>query len=219
VTGDELLNLDRYGAIFKPGQSALGHRWLLKDGEGQDIGRTKLFYEGAGDKVGRRLLRATGLSTSGPTHAKVLNGDGDELFRVFSKKGKPSTVEVMSPDDTVIGIARRNELSLDLLGPEGSVVHGVIARESKDDEAFAINDASGQRVAVLSKQPVQALTPALYDLVFFGDLVDNQFEFQATMHHGFADASQYHLLIEQRPSSEPLRTMVGLAPVIAAYSY
>jgi hypothetical protein len=33
VTGDDLLSMERHAAIFKAGQSALGHRWVLKDAE------------------------------------------------------------------------------------------------------------------------------------------------------------------------------------------
>jgi hypothetical protein len=54
---------------------------------------------------------------------------------------------------------------------------------------------------------------ALAELVTFSS------SFSDTMHLGFAKSREYHLLIEDRPTSEPLATLVSLSPMIAAYAY
>jgi hypothetical protein len=183
----ELVAMDRLSAEFKAGQTALGHRWLLKDGEGNEVGRTKLFYLGAGKTVGR-LMKVTALSTSGKIHAKVLAPDGAELFMLHSFPGDQRHVEIEDDSGTRIGVGRRRELSLELLGP-------------------------------LSKRPLEVYSPTISEMVFLPDLTSNQVAFQATMHLGFAGSREYHLFVEKQPHDEPLRTLVGLLPVIAAYAY
>ena len=214
----ELVAMDRLSAEFKAGQTALGHRWLLKDGEGNEVGRTKLFYVGAGKTVGR-LMKVTALSTSGKIHAKVLAPDGAELFTLHSFPGDQRHVEIEDDSGTRIGVGRRRELSLELLGPDGEIVIAVVKRENRDEMAFPIQTAGGEQLGALSKRPLEVYSPTISEMVFLPDLTSNQVAFQATMHLGFAGSREYHLFVEKQPHDEPLRTLVGLLPVIAAYAY
>lgn len=214
----ELVGTGRLGAEFKAGQTALGHRWILKDGEGNEVGRTKLFYVGAGKTLGR-LMKVTALSTSGKIHAKVLAPDGTELFTLHSFPGDGRHVEIEDASGTKIGGGRRRELSLELLGPDGEIVIAVVKRDNRDDMAFPIVTAGGEQIGVLSKRPLEVYSPTISQMVFMPDLTSNQVAFEATMHLGFAGSREYHLFLEKPPHDEPLRTLAGLLPVIAAYAY
>jgi hypothetical protein len=213
-----LLELDELGVTFKPGQTALGHHWILSDGEDHDVGRTKLFYEGAGKTVGR-LMRVTGLSTTGEIHATVNAPDGTELYRLHSTPGKNKHVDISDAGGTLIGQARRNDLSLELFGPDGEITLARIARTSKEDMAFPIETPDGERLGVLTKQKLEVYSPSISQMVFAPQLSSNSIAFQATMHLGFAGSREYHLRVESRPHSEPLATLLALSPVIAAYAY
>ena len=125
----------RTSVEFKPGSTALGHRWIIKDGDEQEVGRTKLFYEGAGKTVGR-LMRATGLSTSGTIHAEVLDSEGATRFKIHSFPGQQAHVALEDGDGVAIGHVRRDGLSLELLASGAEEMIGRIARESKEDLAF-----------------------------------------------------------------------------------
>ncbi len=210
--------MGRLGAEFKAGQTALGHRWILKDGEGNEVGRTKLFYVGSGKTLGR-LMKVTALSTSGKIHAKVLATDGSELFTLHSFPGDDRHVEVEGDSGTRLGVGRRRELSLELLGPDGEIVLAVVKRENREEMAFPIEAVGGGQIGVLSKRPLEVYSPSISEMVFLLDLTSNQVAFQATMHLGFAGSREYHLFLEKPPRDEPLRTLVGLLPVIAAYAY
>ena len=74
-------------------------------------------------------------------------------------------------------------------------------------------------MAVLTKQKLQTSMPSLTEMVFLPQLASNQIAFQATMHLGFAGSREYHVLIEERPASEPLATLTALSPILAAYAY
>jgi hypothetical protein len=213
-----LIGLENPSATFKPGKSALGHHWLLQDGDGQEVGRTKYFYQGAGKSLGR-VMRATGLSTHGVMRAHVLGADGEELYRVHSTSGKDSRVELTRPDGTPIGAARRRKLSLELVAPPSDTIVGVIERSDKEEMAFPVLDAHGERIAILSTQKIELAAPSISEMVFMPRLASDRIAFQATMHFGFAGAEEYHLHIERAPTSEPLRTLLALAPVLAAYAY
>jgi hypothetical protein len=213
-----LVGLDRLSAVFKPGQTALGHRWILSDGDDHEVGRTKLFYVGAGKTVGR-LMRVTALSTSGSIHAKVLAANGAELFAVHSVPGKERHVDVEDAGGTRIGVGRRRELSLELLGPDGETVLAVVKRQDKEDVAFPIETAGGERLGALTKRRLEVYSPSISEMLFSPDLASDAIAFQATMHLGFAGSREYHLFLDRHPGEEPLRTLVGLAPVIAAYAY
>ena len=119
----------RTSVEFKPGSTALGHRWIIKDGNEQEVGRTKLFYEGAGKTVGR-LMRATGLSTSGTIHAEVLDSEGHALQDplVPGQAGARRTRGRRRGGDRPL---RRDGLSLELLAPGAEAMIGRIARETK----------------------------------------------------------------------------------------
>jgi hypothetical protein len=218
VDAPELLALERLSVAFKPGQTALGHRWILRDGDEAEVGRTKLFYEGAGKTMGR-LMRVTALSTSGTIHARVLGSQGEERFRIHSFPGKDRHVEVENAEGTAVGVARRRELSLDLLAPGAEAPLATITRADREDLAFPIETPSGERLGVLTKQKLEVSAPSISAMVFNSDVTSNQIAFQATMHLGFAGSREYHLLVERRPSEEPLATLLALTPVIAAYAY
>jgi hypothetical protein len=214
-----LTDHQRLSARFKPGQSALGHHWILQDGDEQPVGRTKLYYEGSGKTLGR-MMRATGLSTAGTVHATIRDASGEDRFRLVSKnKGSEPRLDLEDASGTPIGSAMRKELSLDLLAPPSDTPVGRIVRESKEDMAFAIEDARGDRVAVLSKRPVKTVMPSIYDMIVMPEVTSNQIAFAATMYLGFAGSREYHLVVEKQPLPDPLRTLVGLSPVIAAYAY
>jgi hypothetical protein len=214
-----LLDHQRLSAHFKPGQSALGHHWILMDGDEQPVGRTKLYYEGAGKTLGR-MMRATGLSTAGTIHATIRDASGEDRFRVVSKnKGSEPRLDLEDARGTPVGSAMRKELSLDLLAPPSDTPVGRIVRETKEDMAFAIEDARGERVAVLSKRPVKTVMPSIYDMIVMPEVTSNQIAFAATMYLGFAGSREYHLVVEQQGLLDPLRTLVALSPVIAAYAY
>ena len=74
-------------------------------------------------------------------------------------------------------------------------------------------------MALLTTQKLQTSMPSLTEMVFLPQLASNQIAFQATMHLGFAGSREYHVLIEERPASEPLATLTGLSPILAAYAY
>lgn len=210
--------MGRLGAEFKAGQTALGHGWILRDGEGNEVGHTKQFYVGAGKTLGR-LMKVTALSTSGKIHAKVLAADGTELFTLHSFPGDNRHVELEDDSGTKLGVGRRRDLSLELLGPDGEIVIAVVRRESRDEEAFPIETVGGEQIGVLSKRPLEVYSPTISEMVFVPDLASNQVAFQATMHLGFAGSREYHVFLKKPPRDEPLRTLAGLLPVIAAYAY
>src|SRR5581483_310977 len=87
---------DGLSAAFKPGKSALGHHWVLFEGQ-QEIGRTRLAYESGAAKTLGRLGRATGMVTKGVTHATITDASGTELFRVHSYP-KDKRVELTGTD-------------------------------------------------------------------------------------------------------------------------
>jgi hypothetical protein len=209
---------ESYSVRFKPGQTALGHRWLLCDGESEEIGRTKLTYDGAGKSVGR-LLRVTGLSTNGTISATVFDEGGEEIVHLRSTPGKDKRVDVYGPDDEPIGGARRRDLALELLAPRTDTVVGSIERAEKDDMAFPILSPDGRRCAVLTKAQLVTSAPSIYNMVFLPDVASNQIAFQATMHLGFAASREYHLLVEERPAGTTLQQLIALTPLIAAYAY
>jgi hypothetical protein len=213
-----LLGLDRLSATFKPGQTALGHRWILHDGDENQVGRTKLFYKGAGKTVGR-LMRVTALSTTGTIHATVLASDGAELYRLHSQPGKNAHVEITDAADQPLGRARRRELSLELLGAESDTTLATVTRTSKEELAFPIETPDGERLGVLTKQKLEVSAPSVSQMLFAPKLASDAIAFQATMHLGFAGSREYHLLVERRPEDEPLATLFALSPVIAAYAY
>ena len=162
-------------------------------------------------------MKVTALSTSGKIHAKVLAADGTELFTLHSFPGDDRHVEVEDDSGTKLGVAR--ELSLELLGPDGEIVLAVVKRENREDTAFPIESVGGGQIGVLSKRPLEVYSPSISEMVFVPDLTSNQVAFQATMHLGFAGSREYHLFLEKPPRDEPLRTLAGLLPVIAAYAY
>ena len=142
----------RTSVEFKPGSTALGHRWIIKDGNEQEVGRTKLFYEGAGKTVGR-LMRATGLSTSATIHAEVLDSEGAARFKIHSFPGKQSHVVLEDGDGVAIGHLRREACLLELLAPgaRGRWSAGSPERAKRTSRS-SVQAADGRRVAVLTKQ-------------------------------------------------------------------
>ena len=149
----------------------------------------------------------------------MLAADGTELYRVHSVRGKDAHVDIADAAGTPLGRAHRRELSLELAGPDPGTALATIARASKDDLAFPIEAHGGERLGVLTKQKLETSGPSISDMLFAPDAASNTIAFQATMHLGFAGSREYHLLVERRPASEPLATLLALSPVIAAYAY
>src|SRR5436305_8200852 len=185
ATSPGLTELDRPSAVFKAGQTALGHRWILQDENDAEVGHTKLFYERSGKTFGR-LMRVTGLSTSGQIHAAVLSAEGAELYKVHSRPGKDARVDITDGDGTPIGWARRRDLSLELFGHESVTALATIVRTSKDDLGFPIEGTAGERLGVLTKRKLETSAPSITQMVFLPQVASNTIAFQATMHLGFS---------------------------------
>ena len=133
--------------------------------------------------------------------------------------GRQVVVALTDAGGAPVGQARRRELSLELMGPGSNAVLARIERTSKEELAFPIETVGGERLGVLTKQKLETSAPSISQMVFAPQLASNTVAFQATMHLGFAGSREYHLLVERRPESEQLATLVGLTPVIAAYAY
>jgi hypothetical protein len=214
---------DDLSVAFKAGKSALGHHWVLFAG-GQEIGRTRLEYESGAAKTLGRLGRATGVVTKGTTHAAIVDATGAERFRVHSHP-KDKRVELADPGGTPIGEARRDDRTLSIHAPGGPPLATLTRPEEKDAKQFAVMATDGGQVAVLSTEYLgQSSTSKLesaasaIDFVDFFTLNSHGGSFNATMHLGFAGSREYHVRVDQ-PIAEPLRTLVVLSPVLAAYVY
>lgn len=207
--------------VFKGGQSALGHHWRLLDGDGQEVGRTKLYYDDLGGKTVGRLMRATGLSQRGDINAQVRDASGEVAFRIFATRRTPTgRLDLKNAIGELIGSAQREEGGLVLLAPPSDTVVGRITKDEEQEFAYRILDASGGRLAVLTTRRVESKQPSIAEWVFLPEVAGNQVAYQATIHAGFAGSREYHLLLDgEPPATEPLRTLVTLAPLIAAYAY
>ena len=217
-----LLAVRGLSAVFKGGASALGHHWRLLDGDEHEVGRTKLYYDDLGGRTIGRLMRATGLSQRGDINAEVRDTTGDVAFRIFSTRRTPTgRLDLKTAEGQVIGSTQRVEGGgLVLLAPPSDTVVGHIAPEPEQDAAYRITDASGSRVAVLTTRRVEARSPSVAEWIFLPEVAGNQVAYQATIHAGFAGSQEYHLLADgEPPAAEPLRTLVTLAPLLAAYAY
>lgn len=87
--------------------------------------------------------------------------DGGELYRLHSTPGKNTHGEISDAGGTLIGRARRDELSLELFGPEGETALARIARTSKEDMAFPIETPARERLGVLTKQKLEVYSPSI----------------------------------------------------------
>src|SRR5581483_5377371 len=171
-----------------------------------------------GKTVGR-LLRATGLSTSGTLHAAVLDTSGNEVYRLHSYPGRDGHLAVERADHTPVGTARRNELAVEITPDNAAAPALTLNRASKEDIALTITDLAGTRVGVLAKQRFERALPSVYDMVFLPALSSNQIAFAATMHLGYFGGHEYHVEIEQLLDDAPAAELATLTPLIAAYGY
>jgi hypothetical protein len=210
-------------AAFKAGKSALGHHWVLFDGQ-QEIGRTKLAYESGTAKTLGRLGRATGVVTKGVTHATITDASGAECFRVHSYP-KDRRVELTDADGAVLGEARRAERTLSIHANGGSSPVTITRPDDKEIKQFPVITTDGGEVAVLSTQYLGASqvsklesAASAVELVDFFTLGSHGGSFDATMHLGFAGSREYHVRVDQA-IPERLRSLVVLSPVLAAYVY
>jgi hypothetical protein len=210
-------------AAFKAGKSALGHHWVLFEGQ-QEIGRTRLVYESGAAKTLGRLGRATGVVTKGVTHATISNTTGTECFRVHSYP-KDTRVELTDAEGAPIGEARRAERTLSIHAPGGSSLATITRPDDKEVKQFPVVAGEGGEVAVLSTEYLAQSTVGtlesaasaieVVDLFTFGA---HGGSFDATMHLGFAGSREYHVRVDQS-IPEPLSTLVVLSPVLAAYVF
>lgn len=210
-------------AAFKAGKSALGHHWVLFDGP-ETIGRTKLVYESGGAKTLGRLGRATGVVTKGVTHATITDATEDECFRLHSYP-KDKRVEVIDAEGAHVGEARRTDRALSIHADDGPALATITRPDDKGVKQFPVVANEGGEVAVLSTEylgqskvsTVESAASAI-ELVDFFTLNSHGGSFNATMHLGFAGSREYHVRVDE-PVSEPLRTLVVLSPVLAAYVF
>jgi hypothetical protein len=210
-------------AAFKAGKSALGHHWVLFEGQ-QEIGRTKLVYESGAAKTLGRLGRATGVVTKGATHATIGNASGAECFRVHSYP-KDRRVELTDADGAPIGEARRAERTLSIHANGGSSLATITRPDDKQVKQFPVIAAESGEVAVLSTEYLAASTvsklesaASAIELVDLFTLGSHGGSFDATMQLGFAGSREYHVRVDQS-IPEPLHTLVVLSPVLAAYVF
>jgi hypothetical protein len=210
-------------AAFKAGKSALGHHWVLFDGP-DAIGRTKLVYESGGAKTLGRLGRATGIVTKGVTHATITDATEAECFRLHSYP-KDKRVEVTDARGSTVGEAQRTERTLTIHADGGPSVATITRPDDKEVKQFPVVASQGGEVAVLSTEylgqskvsTVESAASAV-ELVDFFTLNSHGGSFNATMHLGFAGSREYHVRVDE-PIPEPLRTLVVLSPVLAAYVF
>jgi hypothetical protein len=214
---------DHLSAAFKPGKSALGHHWVLFDGQ-QEVGRTRLVYESGAAKTLGRIGRATGVVTKGVTHASISDTTGAECFRLHSYP-KHARVELADVEGSSLGEARREDHALSLHAPGGPALATITRPDDASATQFPVIAAEGGEVAVLSTEYLsESSTGAIESLAAGVELADlftlnmHGGSFDATMHLGFAGSRQYHVRIDQ-PVSDSLRTLVLLSPVLAAYVY
>jgi hypothetical protein len=219
----QLVARGNLSAAFRAGKSALGHHWVLFEGQ-QEIGRTKLVYASGTAKTLGRLGRATGVVTKGVTHATIANANGAECFRVHSYP-KDLRVELTDADGALLGEGRRTERTLSVHANGGSPMATITRPDDKEAKQFPVINADGCEVAVLSTQYLGASqvsklesAASAIELVDFFTLGSHGGSFDATMHLGFAGSREYHVRVDQ-PIPEPLRALVVLSPVLAAYVF
>jgi hypothetical protein len=218
-----LVDRDGLSAAFRAGKSALGHHWVLFDGQ-QQIGRTELVYESAAARTVGRLGRATGVVTKGVTHAAITDASGAECFRVHSYP-KDKRVELTDAEGGPVGEARRVERTLSIHASGGPSLATITLPDDKNVKQFPVIIDEGGEIAVLSTEYLGRSTvstlesgASAIEVVDLFTLGTHGGSFNATMHFGFAGSREYHVRLDQ-PILEPLRTLAVLSPVLAAYVF
>lgn len=226
MTGD-LLQRTELTARFKAGQSALGHHWELFDAGESQVGRTKREYAGGvGKRQLRRLVTATGMDSGNDIRARVLDAGGEEVVSLWSSNGRSNeagepTVEVSSPDGTLIGTANRSaEGGVRFADAQSSLV-ATIPVVDTDVAPWELLDADGSRIGVVDRVAAKPVAgPSLLDYVVgINTITDNASDFALTMFRGFASSNVYSVALAELPAGEPLRTLAVLSPVILGHLY
>lgn len=215
-----LLQRTHLAATFQPGKSAVGHHWDLVDPDAADavLGRSKRVYK----SLLSRTITATGLDQGRDLRADVFDGK-DKVAQVVSewtREPRTWTVTLTDSGGRLVGTTDHDRETdrLRLLDPAGTELGHVALTEA---EPWEVLDAAGGRVAVLTSQAF-AFTPysLIDDLVFDHGGNELARDFQATFHLGVRGCKRYEVIVEpQAVIAEPLRTLVVLLPVLAAYSY
>ncbi|MFL5845053.1 MAG: hypothetical protein ACJ762_10200 [Solirubrobacteraceae bacterium] len=224
TTGSPLLSLTALRADFKSGQTPLGHHWRLSDADGNEAGRTKRLYQGAGGKIGRRLAVVTGLSTAGTVTIEISDGAGSHVATLRSEGGARTRATLETPDGTPIGAAHHDAERgvVELLDAADRVVGRILAPAGDEQPAtpFPIVDAAGEPIGRLSRDPQALIGPSVSAMIL--DLGPNTTNYEAELakHYGFRHSHTYAVTLDPpRPLPQPLATLAILAPVFAAYLY
>ena len=217
----ELLVQTSVTANFKAGSTPLGHHWELVDGDGEPIGRTDREYGGGALKRGLwRAVTVTGMDADNDIRATVLDAGGTAVAHLFSRNEKDLRVEVSTPDDAPLAVVHRDRETGFSYEAGGRVVATLPVPDPKATP-WALLDADGRRIGRVDRVAAERVAgPSLLDYaVGLNTITDNASDFQRTMHLGFAFSKTYSIALAELPSSEPLRTLAVLTPVILGYAY
>lgn len=222
-----LLDRTELTARFKAGKSALGHHWELFDVDESQVGRTKRDYDGGtGKRQLMRLVTATGMDSGNDIHARVFGADDKEVVALWSRNvtrrdERDPSVEVASPDGTLIGVAHHpDEGGVRFTDAHGSLVANIPVVD-RDVAPWELLDADGQRIGLIDRVAAKPVAgPSLLDYVAgINSVTDNASDFAATMFRGFAFSNLYSVALGDLPASDPLRTLAVLSPVILGHLY
>lgn len=165
------------------------------------MGRTRRVYTGGA--VARTLWKVmtlTGTDAGGSHQAEVLDGDGRLVATIAAHNDSTECrTELRDPTGEPLGIVHRPiDGGMELKTPDGTALAQMTYRPGQPDP-IEVHGAEGGRVAVLTRGDLPGASP--------------------TAHLGFAGATAYTVELQGPAPDEPLRSLLALLPVIAAYSY
>jgi hypothetical protein len=207
-------------ARFHPGRTAVGHRWDLLDGDGEQIGRTNRVHSGgAAGRMFWKTVSFTGMDAGNDIIANVLDAAGTVAARLVSRASK-MRVDVTGPDGMPVGTVRRVKgEGLVLEQPDGQPAGRVpITKDAK--APWPLEDAGGTTIGVLTLTPAKRVAAlSLLALAGLPDVFEPSRNYKRTMHLGFAHSKDYGITLDELPAGEPLRTLSVLLPVICGVAY
>lgn len=207
-------------ARFKAGTTALGHRWELSDGDGAPVGVAAFRYDGVAGRALGRLTRVTGLAAGNDLKADIKDAAGAVVATLQANNDKLPTVDLRLPDGSEAGrLVHERGTGLRVEAGPSQTVLATIA--TAGDSPWEVHDAGGARIGILGKgAPAPRVTQSWYELIGWDASPQHASDFQATMHHGFANSTEYTAVTDPDAQiGEPLQTFLALLPVLAAYSY
>lgn len=215
-----LLRRAHWAAIFRPGHTPLGHHWDLVDPAADDapLGRTKRVYR----NTLLRTVTLTGLDSGNDIRADVLDGDirVAQVFSAWRTKTKSRTVELRDGQDTLLGTSAHDpEARTLLLRDAGGSEVGRLVHEG--DDPWPVVDAAGSRVGVVTRERLELTSYDLVeDLLLDSGQNERTRDFERTFHLGIAQSQRYEVALDPAAAiAEPLRTLAGALPLLAAHSY